>query len=59
MTEGCTNALTQWKMTVRDEPVITFKISQRHHRETEQEHASGDREELTHTSDDWWKAKEL
>ena len=27
----------------------------RHHRESDDEHASGKREEWTHTSDDWWK----
>ena len=29
--------------------------TQRHHRESDEEHASGSREALTHTSDDWWK----
>ena len=55
---GCTNALTQLVITLRDGSELRFKIStQRHHRDSEQKRASGHREELTHTSDDWWKAK--
>ena len=55
---GCTNALTQLVIILRDESELRFKIStQRHHRDSEQKRASGHREEKTHTSDDWWKAK--
>ena len=55
---GCRNALTQLVITLRDGSEFRFKIStQRHHRDSEQKRASGNLEELTHTSDDWWKAK--
>ena len=36
--------------------ILDFNSTQRHHPESEEEHASGNREALTHTSDKWWKA---
>ena len=51
--EGCTNALTHLEMTFRDERAFRFQNStQRHYRESEGEHASGNREALTHYI--WW-----
>ena len=45
-----------WKWYFAVNRHADFNPTQGHHRESEKEHASGNREALTHTSDDWWKA---
>ena len=51
---GCTGP--QLEMILRGGPTLRFLNStQWLHRESEEEHASGNREVLIHTSDDYWK----
>ena len=48
-------ALTQLEMVLRGDANLRSKSTQRHHQESEGEHASGNREALTHTSDNGGK----
>ena len=45
-----------WKWYFAVNRISELNSTQRHHEESEEEHASENREALTHTSDNWWKA---
>ena len=54
---GYTNALTQVEIPLHDEAELRFKIPHKGIiKNQKKEHASGNREALTHTFGDWWKA---
>ena len=46
-----------WKYYFAMNQNSELSTTQRHHRESDDKYASGNRQPLTHTSDHWWKAK--